>query len=34
MSSELFGLTIRMMDATDLNRGFLETIKALKPLVV
>jgi glucosamine-phosphate N-acetyltransferase len=31
MSSEPPELMIRLMDATDLNRGFLETLDALKP---
>ncbi len=31
MSEQFAGLTIRLMDATDLDRGFLEAVSALKP---
>lgn len=32
MPGETNGLTVRLMDATDLNRGFLESLRALKPI--
>jgi glucosamine-phosphate N-acetyltransferase len=32
MSGETTDLTIRLMDATDLNRGFLDALRALKPI--
>ena len=32
MSGETSGISIRLMDATDLNRGFLDALRALKPI--
>ena len=34
MTDELPSLTIRLMDATDLDRGFLDVINALRPVVL
>ncbi len=32
MSGETSGISIRLMDATDLDRGFLDALRALKPI--